>query len=482
MPSDLILPIILCGGSGSRLWPLSRKSFPKQFLNFNFTQNQSLLQRTQNRTKSIKNICDPILICNEEHRFIVAEQMREIKIKPLSIILEPFGRNTAPAIAIAALKSLEFYDDPNLLVLSSDHQINDELKFSQSILSGLDLSSRGKLVNFGIFPSSPETGFGYIKSKEKLNKNNLQGSKIDRFIEKPDYEKAKEFVKDSRFTWNSGIFLFKASTVLDELEKNLPDLIKYSKKSLDKKLFDLDFQRLEKNYFNKCPDISIDVAVMEKTKNAYVFPLDVGWSDVGSWDSIWNISKKNSEGNVVEGNIYLEKTKNCYLSGQNRLIAAVGIKNLIVVDTSDAILIMNKEQSQYLKNIVANLKNKKLPQVFEHQKCYRPWGDYESIVKESQWQVKLIKVKPGESLSLQKHKYRSEHWIIVSGKAKVEINGDKKILCKNQSAYIPLGSKHRLSNPGETDLKIIEVQSGSYLGEDDIERFEDNYGRIGQIK
>jgi len=478
MPSDAILPIILCGGSGSRLWPLSRKSFPKQFLNFNFTENKSLLQRTQNRTKLIKNIKDPILICNEEHRFIVAEQMREIEIKPLSIILEPFGRNTAPAIAIAALKALEFYSDPNLLVLSSDHQINDEKKFSKAVLSGLDFSMQGKLVNFGIFPTSPETGFGYIKSQEKLNKDDLNCSKIDCFIEKPDFQTATQFLKDSRFTWNSGIFLFKASTILNELEEYLPELIKYSQKSLGEKLYDLDFQRLDENYFSKCPDISIDCAVMEKTHNAYVLPLDAGWSDVGSWDSIWNISKKDAKGNVVEGNIHIENTKNCYLNSGNRLVAAVGLENLIVVDTSDAILVMKKDQSQALKNIVANLKSREVPQVFEHKKGFRPWGDYESLAKERQWQVKLIKVKSGESLSLQKHQYRSEHWIVVSGIAKVEIDGHEKFLKENQNAYIPAGAKHRLSNPGKNDLKIIEVQSGSYLGEDDIERFEDNYGRI----
>ncbi len=478
MSSNIILPIILCGGTGSRLWPLSRKSFPKQFLNFNFTDNKSLLQRTQCRTKLIKDIKDPILICNEEHRFIVAEQMRKIKVTPLSIILEPFGRNTAPAIAIAALKSLEFYEDPNLLILSSDHQIKDEKRFSQAVFSGLNYSSKGKLVNFGIFPNSPETGFGYIQSKEKLNKNNFQCSKIDRFIEKPDFKTANKFVQDARFTWNSGIFLFKASTILKELEKHLPEVIEFGKRSLDKKLFDLDFQRLDKNYFRKCPDISIDCAVMEKTHNAYVLPLNAGWNDVGSWNSIWNISKKDSEGNVIEGNVHLEKTKNCYLNAENRLIAAVGLDNLIVVETSDAILVMNKDQSQNLKNIVANLKTKNIPQVFEHKKGFRPWGDYESIIKEKKWQVKLINVKPGESLSLQKHKYRSEHWIVVSGIAKVTIDESEKILKENQNAYIPLGAKHRLSNPGETNLKIIEVQSGSYLGEDDIERFEDNYGRI----
>ena len=482
MSSRKILPVILCGGSGSRLWPLSRQSFPKQFLSLNFTNGESLLQRTQNRLKKIDNIEAPILICNEEHRFIVAEQMRELQIKPNAIILEPFGRNTAPAITIAALKSLEIYENPTLLVLSSDHQIENEDKFAEVIQKGLESSEKGCLVTFGIVPTAPEVGYGYIKSADPLNKYNIEGSKIDCFIEKPDMDSAEMFIKDKRFTWNSGIFMFQANSILKELHEFSPLIVKHCQSSLEKKLFDLDFQRLDEDSFRPCPNISIDVAVMEKTKNALVFPLDAGWSDVGSWDFVWRISKADSNGNVKEGNIVDKNTKNSYLHSQSRMVATIGLNNMIIVETRDAILVANKEYSQEVKDIVKTLKDKNLPQGIEHQKCYRPWGTYETLIKDKKWQVKLIKVKPGEKLSLQRHQHRSEHWVVVSGTAKVEINDKEMILNENQSSYIPLGSKHRLSNPGSEDLKIIEVQSGPYLGEDDIERFEDNYGRIGQIK
>tara|TARA_Y100000589_G_scaffold252777_1_gene241410 strand:+ start:890 stop:2335 length:1446 start_codon:yes stop_codon:yes gene_type:complete len=481
MTSNAILPVILCGGSGSRLWPLSRSSYPKQFLSLNFTENRSLLQKTQLRTKGISNIQDPILICNEEHRFIVAEQMREINVKPNSILLEPCGRNTGPAITIAALKALEIYEDPNILVLASDHQIEDEIIFLDVIQNGLEYSSKGKLVTFGIVPTSPEIGYGYIKSKIPLSKT-VKASSVDCFIEKPDKDKAMKLIKDNRFTWNSGIFLFKARNILKELEYFEPDMLKYCKLSLQKSLFDLDFQRLEIKSFAKCPDISIDIAVMEKTKNAYVLSLDAGWSDVGSWDSIWSMSKKNSEGNVIQGNIITEDTKNSFLLSQKRLITAIGLENIIVVETNDAILIAKKDESQKVKDMVKFLKDNNKTEGFEHQKCYRPWGTFESLVKENRWQVKLISVKPGGKLSLQSHKFRSEHWVVVSGTAKVELDGGEMILNANESSYIPLGIKHRLSNPGNDELKIIEVQSGSYLGEDDIERFEDSYGRIGEIK
>ncbi len=481
MKSKVILPIILCGGSGSRLWPLSRQSFPKQFLTLNFTEGDSLLQRTQKRTRILKNVQDPILICNEEHRFIVAEQMRALEVKPNAIILEPFGRNTAPAITVAALKALEILEDPNLLILSSDHQIENEKEFAEVIEKAVESSEQGKLVTFGIVPTSPEIGYGYIKSIEPLIKSKKKFSNIESFIEKPDKKSAELFIKDSRFTWNSGIFMFKAKSILSELEKFSPDLVKKCRQSLDSKLFDLDFQRLDKNYFRDCPNVSIDVCVMEKTKNALVFPLDAGWSDVGSWDFVWKISKPDSNGNVINGNVIEKDTVNSYLSSESRMLACIGINNMIVVETRDAILVASKDQSQEVKDLVTILKEKNMPQGLEHEICYRPWGTYESLIKQKTWQVKILKVKPGEKLSLQRHQFRSEHWVVVSGKAKVEINGKEKILNENESSYIPLGTKHRLSNPGRVDLKMIEVQSGTYLGEDDIERFDDNYGRIGKI-
>ncbi len=480
--SDEIIPVILCGGSGSRLWPLSRQSFPKQFLSLSFTSNKSLLQRTQERITKINNVKSPILICNEEHRFIVAEQMREINIKPNSIILEPFGRNTAPAITIAAIKALEIYEDPILLVLSSDHQIDNENKFSEVVEKGLEHSNKNSLVTFGIVPTTPEVGYGYIKSEIPLKDNKLKGEKIDCFIEKPDKISAESFLSDSRFSWNSGIFMFKASVILKEIEEFAPDILEKCQESLKKKLFDLDFQRLDKDSFQSCANVSIDIAVMEKTKNAYVLPLDAGWSDIGSWDFVWKLSDKDLYGNVIEGNVIQKNTKNSYLNSQNRMIAAIGLNNMIVVETRDAILVANKDQSQEVKNIVKILKDTNMPEGVEHQKSFRPWGNFESLVKENNWQVKLIEVKPGEKLSLQKHQFRAEHWVVVSGVAKVEIDDKKMILYENQSTYIPLGCKHRLSNNGKDYLKIIEVQSGSYLGEDDIERFDDNYGRTGEIK
>ena len=478
MSSEYLFPIILSGGFGSRLWPLSRKSFPKQFLSLDAKNEKSLLQKTQERINKIENICSPIIICNEEHRFIVAEQMREINIKPNCILLEPFGRNTAPAIVLGALKSLEFNKDPYLLVLSSDHEIKNEDIFFNVIEKGIEYASKNRLVTFGVIPNSPETGYGYIKSQEELDSKNIKGSNIECFIEKPNLNTAKELIKDKRFTWNSGMFLFKAKAILGEIEKYYPEIITCCKESLRRKLFDLDFQRLDIKSFRKCPNISIDISVMEKTTNGTVLPLDAGWSDIGSWNSVWQINNKDKEGNAVDGNVIIKNTSNCYIRGEKRLIAAIGLKNLIIVETGDAILIIEKDQSQEVKNIVNTLKENGIPEGQEHKKIYRPWGYFESVVDDSGWKVKLITVKPGENLSLQMHHHRSEHWVVVSGTAKVEIDSSIKIIEENQSAYIPLGAKHRLSNPGKINLILIEVQSGSYLGEDDIERFEDSYGRI----
>ena len=480
MSKNIIIPVILCGGTGTRLWPLSRRSYPKQFLSLNDDKKQSLLQQTYERIRNLEGVNEPILICNEEHRFLVAEQMREINIIPKSILLEPIGRNTAPAITLAALKSLEIEQDPTLLILSSDHIIMNENNFIDVIKSGLNYANNGRLVTFGVVPTSPETGYGYIKSTEPFKKHCIDGLSIESFIEKPNLDSAIKFIQDKKFTWNSGIFLFKAKTILKEIEKLSPTVFKSCKKSLQGDLLDLDFQRLNENYFTNCPDVSIDVAVMEKTNLGTVLPLDAGWSDVGSWESVWKISEKDKNGNVIEGNILAKDSSNCYLKSNKRLVAAIGVKDLVIVETNDAILISDKRKTQEVKNIVSKLKEKEIPEGLEHKKIYRPWGFYESIVEDSRWQVKLISVKPGAKLSLQKHHHRSEHWIVVSGTAKIEVNDEEITLYENQSSYIPLGSKHRLSNPGKIPLKLIEVQSGSYLGEDDIERFEDNYGRINK--
>ena len=478
MSKNSIIPVILCGGTGSRLWPLSRKSYPKQFLSISSNSTKSLLQTTQDRIKNIKGLKAPILICSEEHRFLVAEQMREINIKPISILLEPFGRNTGPAIVLAALKAIELEEDPILLVLSSDHFIGDQSQFIKAIYAGIQHANKERLVTFGVIPDSPDTGYGYIKSQLPLDGSIVNGSNIESFIEKPDSETAKQLIKDKRYTWNSGIFIFKANSILKEIENYAPDILKYCKESLEEELFDLDFQRLKNDAFKKCPNISIDIAVMEKTNIGTVLPLEANWSDIGSWDSVWKISKKDNNNNFIEGKVLTKNTSNCFVRSEKRLISTIGIKDLIIIETSDAILVADKSQSQEVKNVVNLLKEKGIPEGQEHKKIYRPWGFYESIIEEERWQVKIINVKPGEKLSLQKHHHRSEHWIVVSGTANVEIDDKEIILHENQSSYIPIGSKHRLSNPGKITLKLIEVQSGSYLGEDDIERFEDNYGRI----
>ncbi len=477
MNNNPLIPVILCGGSGSRLWPLSRQSFPKQYLSLDSEDNKTLLQKTQLRMQGIKNIDDPILICNEEHRFIVAEQMKEINIKPMSILLEPFGKNTCPAIALAAIKALSIADNPNLLIVSSDHDIQNIENFVKSVELGMNFCNKDKLVTFGVIPNTPETGYGYIEAENPLDKENVKGEKIKKFLEKPDLITAKKLIKDNHFAWNSGIFLFNSKVILDEINKYNPTITKFCKDSLKKTFIDLDFQRLSREPFSKCPNISIDVAVMEKTKKGVVLPLDAGWRDIGSWDAVWEASKKTQEGNFVKGNIISENNKDCYLRSENKLLVCMGLKDLIVIDTNDAILITNKRESQNIKNIVDNLKRKKIKEGILHKKVFRPWGNYESIAEDERWQVKLITVSPGNQLSLQMHHHRAEHWIVVKGTAKVQINDKELILGENQSTFIPLGSKHRLINPGKIPLILIEVQSGAYLGEDDIMRFSDNYGR-----
>ena len=472
-----ILPIILCGGSGTRLWPLSRESYPKQFLSLDDKDKKSLLQKTQERIIDLESVLEPILVCNEEHRFLVAEQMREINVKPHSIILEPFCKNTAPAIALASLKALESKQNPILLVLSSDHHIENKMQFLKVINQGIKLAQNNRLVTFGIIPKSPEIGYGYIKAKKPFIKNKIEGSDISEFIEKPKYEKAEEFLKDNHYTWNSGIFMFRAQTIIEELEKLSPEVVQISKDAIHLGHYDLDFLRLDKETFKKCPNVSFDVAVMERTNKGTVLPLDVGWSDIGSWQSVWEVSKKDKNGNFTSGKVITESSENCYIKSENRLVVGIGLSNLVIVETNDAILVSDKSKTQKVKNVVEQLKIKNIPEGQKHKRIYRPWGYYLSVVEESRWQVKLIKVKPGEKLSLQMHHHRSEHWIVVSGTAKVELDNKSHILSENESIYIPLGSKHRLINPGKIPLILIEVQSGSYVGEDDIIRFDDKYGR-----
>tara|TARA_Y100000589_G_C27192587_1_gene645415 strand:- start:1331 stop:2752 length:1422 start_codon:yes stop_codon:yes gene_type:complete len=473
----MIKPIILCGGTGSRLWPLSRRSYPKQFISLNSDSDKSMLQQTFERLSKVKNISNPIFISNEEHRFIVGEQIRAVNCDEFSIILEPEGRNTGAAISIGALKAIEDGHDPILLVLSSDHKINNNLKFVEAIEKAETIADEGFIVNFGIIPTYPETGFGYIKSERPLKNDIFEKNKIINFTEKPNQDLAEKYIIDKNFSWNSGIFVFKASVILKEIEKYHPEIIKFSKEAFEKKINDLDFERLDKDSFLKSPSIPIDKAVMEKTNLAYVLPLNVDWNDIGSWKALWEIERKDDFGNVTEGKVFTKDTKNCYLRSENTLMVVNGIEDIVVVENGDAMLISKKDNSHDIKEIISELKDKGFKEIDSNKKGYRPWGYYLSIAEDKGWQVKKIVVKPRCSISLQMHRYRSEHWVIVEGNALVEIEQEKTLLNINQSIYIPLGSKHRLSNPGKEDLILIEVQSGSYIGEDDIIRFKDDYGR-----
>ena len=473
-----LIPVILCGGSGSRLWPLSRKSYPKQFLALEGNSDLTLLQKTLKRLESFENLSEPIIICNEDHRFLVAEQCRSIDIVPEEIILEPVGKNTASAIALASLKALDINKESNLIVLSSDHIIQNESQFLKAVECGLDLSFKNKIVTFGVIPDRPETGYGYIQTENKIDINNLKGHEIKKFIEKPNYKNAQEYISEGNYVWNSGIFIFKASVILKELEKYSKNNLDIIKSSLLKSKRDLYFLRIDKNLFEKCENISIDNAVMEKTELGVVVPIDNGWSDIGSWYSLWQCSEKDKNSNYIKGQVYSEQSSNNYIRSEGRLIVTIGIMNMVIVETDDVVLISDMKKTQEVKNVVKRLEKEGFRESLTHNLVHRPWGSYQSMLKEQRWQVKLIKVKPNSSLSLQMHHHRSEHWVVVKGTAKVEIDGEDKLLSENQSIYIPIGKSHRLTNPGKMNLELIEVQSGPYLEEDDIVRFDDNYGRF----
>tara|TARA_A100001388_G_scaffold93228_1_gene67573 strand:+ start:2014 stop:3480 length:1467 start_codon:yes stop_codon:yes gene_type:complete len=473
-------PVILSGGTGTRLWPLSRECYPKQYLKLDEKNNFSLLQNTYLRIKELSDLELPIIICNTEQRFIAAEQMREINIQTKSILLEPTRRNTAPAITLASLCTFQKNEDPILLILSSDHLIKDNKKFQASIKEGIKHALEGKIITFGVTPTSSETGYGYIESKDALS-SKTKSSEIIKFIEKPDKKTAQKLISNKHYSWNSGIFLFKASTLLKEIKKFQPDLLELCKKSLKNSVSDLHFTRINRKYFSKCANIPFDTAVMEKTNLGIVVKLNAGWDDLGSWDSVWKHSKKDENGNTLKGRAIIKDSKNCYLRSEDRLIVGLDINNLIVIETKDAVLISSKESTQSVKEVVNDLLKKNIAEGKENKKVYRPWGQYTSIVEGPTWQVKRLEIKPNGCLSLQMHKYRSEHWVVVSGKAQIEIEGAISFLSKNESIYVPLGCKHRLSNPGEKDLVLIEVQSGSYLGEDDIVRLDDVYGRDKKI-
>ena len=476
-----IVPIILAGGTGSRLWPLSRKSFPKQFLNLLNDDKYTMLQKTYKRIDNLEDISRPIVICNEEHRFIVGHQMKEINIEPLEILLEPVGRNTTPAITIAALKALDIFKETNiepiLLILSSDHQIKDIDNFQLAIKNSIENALNDNLIIFGVPPTYAATGYGYIRSENQLDPNQYFASKVDKFVEKPNEKNAKSFIKDKKYTWNSGMFVFKATAILNEVKRFAPEIKKNCEKCLEKSKKDFDFLRLEEEAFRDCDNISIDISVFEKTNKAFVIPLNCGWDDVGSWESLWKMSKKDQNGNYLKGKVLAKETKESLIRSEEKLVVSIGLENIVVVETKDAILVANKESSQNVKNIVSLMNEKGFNEAINHKIVYRPWGSFLSIEEGKTWQIKKIEVNPGASLSLQMHFHRSEHWVVVSGTAKILIEDNEKIIGPNESAYIPLGVKHRLSNPTKFKLTLIEIQSGSYLGEDDIKRFEDKYGR-----
>ena len=471
-----IQPVILSGGKGTRLWPLSREDFPKQYLKLNEKSEFSLLQNTFQRIRDLKRLESPLIICNEGQRFIVAEQMRELNIEPKSIILEPSGKNTAPAIALSALLSNRAKHDHILLVLSSDHLIENTKKFLNVINEAIPYALEGRLVTFGIVPKSAETGYGYIESYDQLTKKCF-ASKIKSFIEKPKKEIAENLIKDKHYSWNSGIFLFKSSTILNELRRFQPELVELCEKSLQYSEIDFNFTRLDKKYFNKCKNLPIDTSIMEKTNLGTVLRFDGDWKDLGNWKSVWENSKKDQKGNSLIGRSLIKESSGCFLRSEHRLVVGLGLKDLMIIETDDSVLVANKDSTELIKQLVKDLEKYKFSEGKHNRKVYRPWGHYTSVIEGTSWQVKRLEINSNASISLQTHKYRSEHWVVVSGTATVELDGKTSNLYKNESTYIPNGCKHRLTNPGEVPLIVIEVQSGSYLGEDDILRFEDNYGR-----
>jgi mannose-1-phosphate guanylyltransferase/mannose-6-phosphate isomerase len=468
-----IIPVILSGGSGTRLWPLSRKDYPKQYLTL--IGNNTMLQETILRLSGLDNLADPIIVCNTDHRFLVAEQCQRIAVKNPTILLEPVGRNTAPAIVAAALQLLKSSDDTVMLVLSADHVIQDIDAFHDSIKIASSQAQEGRLATFGIVPKDANIGYGYIKS----SKNNTYGGyKVEEFVEKPDLETAQAYLEQGNYLWNSGMFMFKADVLIDELTTHSPDIVKYVSDAVNNSKQDLDFIRLDKQAFVSSPSDSIDYALMEKSDNVVVVPLDAGWSDVGSWSALYDIDAKDNSGNVFKGDVVAKDTTNTYIHTSNHMVTAVGIDNLIVIDTPDATLIASQDKSHEVKSIVEYLQKKGREEAHFNRKVYRPWGWYNSIEVGKNFQVKRLHVNPGAKLSLQMHHKRAEHWVVVRGTA-TAVNGKNTLtLTEGNSIYIPIGTKHALENRTNEQLDIIEVQSGTYLGEDDIVRFEDIYGRV----
>ncbi|KMW47009.1 mannose-1-phosphate guanylyltransferase/mannose-6-phosphate isomerase [Ralstonia insidiosa] len=471
-----IYPVILCGGSGTRLWPMSRGGYPKQYLRL--TGEHTLVQQTALRLRGIGNVAGPIMITNEDQRFIVAEQMRSIAVEPSAIVLEPMGRDTAPAVAVAALLALQATPDALLLVLPSDHVIQDDAVFGKLATIAAGVAKDNFLVTFGVEPTEPHTGYGYIRGGEALAATD--GTyRVERFVEKPDAVTAARLLEEGGYYWNSGMFMLKASAYLDELRQHAPDILRQAELALNAAKRDADFVRLDAEAFGASPKLSIDYAVMEKTAQAAVVKAaGLGWNDIGSWTALAEIANVDNDGNALFGDVLVEDASNTYVRAEHRMVAAVGVKDLVIVETADAILVAHRDRAQDVKKVVERLNSSGRHESITHRKVFRPWGSYEGIDQGDRFQVKRIIVNPGSSLSLQMHHHRAEHWIVVRGTAKV-FNGDQVLLLsENQSTYIPLGVTHRLENPGKIPLELIEVQSGSYLGEDDIVRFEDHYGRV----
>ncbi len=467
----MLTPVILSGGVGSRLWPISREFHPKQFLPL--AGELSMLQETMHRTGDLET-SEPLVVCNEEHRFTVAEQLRQVELNTGALILEPQGRNTAPAVALAALHAIALDPDAVLLVLPADHLIQDVRAFVSAVNKALPLAQNGHLMTFGIIPTSPETAYGYIQRGESLGGDSFE---ISQFVEKPSKETAQVYLEQGSYLWNSGMFLLQARAYLEELDKHAPQILVCCREAMATAEVDMDFVRPNREAFLACPNDSIDYAVMEKTGRGAVASLDCGWNDIGAWSALWDVAQRDEQGNACRGDVIVDSCSNSYLRSESRLIAALGVDNLVVVETADAVLVADRNKVQDVKRIVTQLKQLGRPEATTHRRVYRPWGSYETLVNAGRFQVKRIIVSPGGTLSLQMHHHRAEHWVVVHGIAQVTCEDKVFMLGEDQSTYIPLGHKHRLVNPGETPLELIEVQSGDYLGEDDIVRFEDIYGR-----
>ena len=471
----MLLPVVIAGGIGSRLWPVSRTLLPKQFIHFQ-QFGGSLFQNTLNRLNGIEDISQPLVVCNEEHRFLVAEQLRTLGELDSKILLEPFGKDTAPAVAMAALCAIQENPDALLLVLPADHIINDIDCFQSAISEAKKLAKENKLVTFGIVPDGPEVGYGYIEKGSQVE--GADGFNVARFVEKPDLAAAISYLEARTYFWNSGMFMFSAQLFLSELEVYAKDIYEVCAESFAGIIKDNDFMRIPESTFSACRSDSIDYAVMEKTANAAMIPLDAGWNDLGAWEALWKVSNKDANGNVINGDVLLNQVNNSYIQAESRLVAAVGVEDMVIIETADAVLVSNKKSAQTVKQIVEQLEAKKRVESVSHTKVFRPWGSYESLMNTDGYQVKHIIVNPGESLSLQMHHRRAEHWTVIKGKGVITCDGKEISLGVNENIFIPLGSKHRLANPFSEPVEIIEVQVGDYLSEDDIVRFEDQYGRL----